>query len=219
MGWLFSSSSFNTSKSMQCYNEKLAGLCAACELFNPKNYINGMFSGYKYHCAKNNCYVRWDEPACRRISKIDPERVDCVERYYDVSGRRFFILTAIFEILGIPFENRIYTEIANMIQNARLEAIQQEDIEVQRNVIEYDIVGMDIANCLRNDPNKAEICANLLNNELVRIYCLIGKGETNEAMLMYREMVKKLYIRYHNKENYAEIIDSKTFEKKKIKTI
>ena len=214
MGWLFSSSSFNTSKSMQCYNDKLAGYCASCELLNPKNYVSGMFSGYKYHCAKNNCYVKWDERACRRISEIDPERIDCVARYYDLTGRRYFILTAIFEILGIPFENRIYTEIANMIQKARLEAIQQEDIETQRNVIEYDIVGMDIANCLRNDPNKTEICGDIFNNELVKIYCLIETNKTDEAMLMYREMVKKLYIRYRSKEDYADLIDSKTFVKK-----
>lgn len=208
MGWLFSSSSFNTSKSMQCFNEKLVGKCVSCELFNPKNYINGMFSGYKYHCARINAYVKWDEPACRRISEIDPERVDCVERYYNVSGRRYFILTAIFEILGIPFENRIYTEIAAMIQAGR------EDMTTRVNAIEYDIVGMDIAICLRNDPNKTEICADLLNNDLVKIYCLIETNKTDEAMLIYREMVKKLYIRYREKNDYAEIIDSKTFVKK-----
>lgn len=215
MGWLLSSSSFNTSKSMECFNEKLVGYCASCDKYNLKQSL----SNNKRHCARINAYLRWDEPACSRVSEIDPERVDCVARYYDLTGRRYFILTAIFEILGIPFDNRIYTEIAAMIQKARLESIQKDDINTQRNVIEYDIVGMDIANCLRNDPNKTEICADLLNNDLVKIYCLVEKNDNNQAMLMYREMVKKLYIRYHDKENYAEIIDAKTFENPKIKII
>ena len=213
MGWLFSSSSFNTSKSMECFNRNMVGKCAACEVFNPKNYVSGMFSGYKYHCARNNAYYKWDEPACRRIQEIDPERVDCVQRYYDLTGRRYFILTAIFEILGIPFENRLYTEIAAMIQSSR------EDMTTRVDAIEYDIVGMDIANCLRNDANKTQICADLLNDDIVKIYCLIETNKTNEAMIMYREMVKKLYIRYRQKDDYAELIDAKTFGNNKIKTL
>ena len=204
MGWLFSSSSFDKSKSMECFNNKLVGLCASCDKYN----LSQCLSNNKRHCARINAYLKWNEPACSRISAIDPEKVDCVARYYDLTGRRYFILTAIFEILGIPFENRLYTEIASMIQASR------EDMTTRVDAIEYDIVGMDIANCLRNDSNKTEICGNLLNNDIVKIYCLIGTNKTDEAMLMYREMVKKLYVRYREKEDYAEIIDSKTFEKK-----
>ena len=213
MGWLFSSSSFNTSKSMECFNRYLAGTCSSCEYFNPKNCISGMFSGSKYHCSKNNAYYPWNDRVCSKISEIDPERIDCVQRYYDLTGRRYFILTAIFEILGIPFENRIYTEIAAMIQAGR------EDMTTRVDAIEYDIVGMDIAMCLRNDPNKTEICGEIFNNDLVKIYCLIETNKTDEAMLIYREMVKKLYIRYRSKEDYAEIIDTKTFEINKVKSL
>ena len=209
MGWLFSSSSFNTSKSMECFNDKLVGYCASCDKYNLKQSL----SNNKRHCARINAYLRWNEPACSRVSEIDPERVDCVQRYYDLTGRRYFILTAIFEILGIPFENRLYREISTMIQSSR------EDMTTRVDAIEYDIVGMDIANCLRNDVNKTQICADLLNDDIVKIYCLIEKNKTNEAMIMYREMVKKLYIRYRQKDDYAELIDAKTFENNKIKTL
>ena len=209
MGWLFSSSSFNTAKSMECFNEKLVGYCASCDKYNLKQSL----SNNKRHCARINAYLRWNEPACSRVFEIDPERVDCVARYYDLTGRRYFILTAIFEILGIPFENRLYTEIAAMIQSSR------EDMSTRVDAIEYDIVGMDIANCLRNDANKTQICADLLNDDIVKIYCLIETNKTDEAMIMYREMVKKLYIRYRQKDDYAELIDAKTFENNKIKTL
>ena len=209
MGWLFSSSSFNTAKSMECFNEKLVGYCASCDKYNLKQSL----SNNKRHCARINAYLRWNEPACSRVSEIDPETVDCVARYYDLTGRRYFILTAIFEILGIPFENRLYTKIAAMIQSSR------EDMTTRVDAIEYDIVGMDIANCLRNDADKTQICADLLNDDIVKIYCLIETNKTDEAMIMYREMVKKLYVRYRQKDDYAELIDAKTFENNKIKTL
>ena len=91
MGW-FSSSSFNTSESMRCFHDKLQGTCAACKNLNEKNYTNGMFSGYKYKCERVGSYVPWTERTCTRIDEVDPGKVDCVDRYYRFSGRKYFIL-------------------------------------------------------------------------------------------------------------------------------
>ena len=213
MGIFFSSSSFNTAKSMECFNDKMVGKCAACKVFNPDKSISKMFDGYKYHCAKNNAYYKWDAPACYRISVIDPEIVDCVDRYYKFTGRRYFILTAIFEILNMSMENSMYTKISSLIDMVR------ENATTEVEAIEYDIVGMDIANCLRKDVNREELCNYLLENYLVKIYCLISSDKINEAITIYKDMVKSLYIRYRNVDNYNEIINPELLTKNKMKTI
>ncbi len=211
MGLFFSSSSFNKAKSIICFNNNLVGKCASCTYMNPKNYLSGFFSGYKYHCVLKGGYYPWDDRPCRSLVEVDPEKVDCAERYYNFTGRRYFILTAIFEILGFNLDNRMYTEIKSLIDSVR------EDEATKVDAIEYDIVGMDIANCLRNDENRIEVCNDLFKNYLIKIYSLVVLKQKEEAVTLYREMVKNLYIRYRNMDNYSELIDAKRLETPKLK--
>ena len=210
MGWFFSSSSFDTGKSSRCFYDNLKGKCASCKNMNPDSYTSSLFSGYKYKCEEVGSYYSWDDRTCRRLDEVNPGIVDCVERYYKFTGKRYFILTAIFEILGIDLNSRLYTEISSLIDLVR------EDSTTEAEAIEYDIVGMNIANCLRKDRNNIEICNDLLENYIVKIYSLIGLNNTNEAIKLYKEMVKKLFIRYNNKENYSQIIDIEPLKKSKI---
>ena len=210
MGLFFSSSSFNTAKSCQCFYDKLAGTCGSCQMMNPKRYTGGTFSRYRYHCEKTGGYYTCDSTPCRSLREIDPATVDCVQRYYDFTGRRYFILTVIFETLGFSMDNRMYLEIASLIETIR------EDATTQVEAIEYDIVGMDIANCIRKDENRLEICNELFNNYIIKIYSLIELNKTNEAISIYKQMVKNLFIHYRNVDNYSEIIDAKNFENKKL---
>lgn len=213
MGLFFSSSSFNTAKSSQCFYDKLVGLCGSCENMKPKNFTSGLFSGYKYKCTSTGGYCAWNEKTCRRLVEIDPEKVDCVERYYNFTGRRYFVLTAIFEILNIDMDKPLYTKISSLIDSIR------EDASTEVEAIEYDIIGMDIANCLRKDENRVDLCNYLLENYIIKIYCLIGYNKINEAVTMYKDMVRSLYIRYRNIDNYNEIINSELLTKNKMKTI
>ena len=206
MGWF--SSSFDKGKSIRCFNDKLVGTCGSCKNMNPDNYTSGLFSGYKYKCEEMRSYMCWDDRTCRRLNEVDPGIIDCVDRYYRFSGRKYFILTAILEILGIDMNKVLYTEIEAMIDLVR------EDSTTEVESIEYDIVGMDIANQLRKDENRVELCEYLYHKYIIEIYKFIGHNKTNEAINLYKEMVKKLFIYYNNKENYGEIIDAKIFTKK-----
>ena len=205
-----SSSSFNTSKSSRCFYENLAGKCGSCVYMNPSNSTGGMFSGSKYKCTKRGSYYPWNDRKCSSIVEIDPERVDCCERYRQFTGRRYFILTAICEILGIDENNRLFNEIKTLTDLVR------DDETTTIDAISYDIYGPVIANQLRNDKDNVNICNFLLENYLIKVYCLIELNKTDEAIETYKDMVKYLYFRYRNINNYAEMIDAKNFENPKV---
>ncbi len=212
MGWLFgSSSSFDTSRSMKCFNNELYGKCGGCNYMNPENYTSGFFSGYSYKCTKKGGYYPWNDRVCYSVDYVDPERIDCVERYYNFTGRRYFILTAIFEILGFSLDNRMYIEIKSLIDSVR------EDETTKIEAIEYDIVGMDIANCLRKDEDKLELCNRLFENYILKLYCLVELNDIKSAIELYKNMVEYLYIRYRNRDNYQDLIEAKKFENPKLK--
>lgn len=210
MGWLFSSSSFDTSKSMRCFNNELVGLCGGCVYLNPKNFTSGLFSGYSYKCTRTGGYCKWNERSCSRVEWVDPERVDCSERYKDFTGRKYFILTAICEILGISENNRLFQEIKTLIDLVRT------DESTTKEAIGYNSFGPELANNLRHDEERVNISQYLLENYLIKIYSLIGLNNTSEAINTYKDMVMYLYMRYRNMDNYAELIDAKQFENPKI---
>lgn len=211
MGWLFGdSSSFDTSKSMRCFNNELYGKCGGCDYMNPRNYTSGLFSGYSYKCVNKGGYYHWDERACYNVSYVDPERVDCCERYKDFTGRKYFILTAICEILGIDENNRLFQEIKTLIDLVR------SDDETTREAISYDEFGPDIADKLRNDEERVNICEFLLKEYLIKIYSFIGLNNTSAAIEVYKNMVMYLYVRYRNMDNYRELINAKQFENPKV---
>ena len=211
MGWLFDSGpSFNTSKSSSCFYNELYGYCGGCNQMNPKNYSSGFFSGYSYKCERTGGYYSWHERACSRVEYLDPGRVDCCERYRLFTGRRYHILTVICEVLGFGYNNRLITEIIALIDSVR------SDKSKSREAIGYDEFGPEIANMIRCDQDKVELCNYLLYNYIVKIYSLIGYNKLDEAIEMYENMVRFLFYRYKNKDNYAEMINANQFENKKI---
>ncbi len=211
MGWLFSSSSFDTSKSMKCFNNELYGKCGGCEYMNSRNYSSGLFSGYSYKCVKKGGYYKWNDRVCYSVEYVDPEKIDCCERYKDFTGRKYFILSAISEILGFSLDNRLFTEIIALTD------IVRSDESTAREAIGYDAFGPEIADMLRMDRNRVELCNYLLYNYLVKVYSLIDLKKEEEAIKLYEDMVRFLFYRYRNMENQSEIIDAQIFENAKIK--
>ena len=203
-----SSSSFNTAKSSQCFYNELYGKCGGCTSMNPRNSSSSLFSGYKYKCLLRGSSYSWNERACSRATYIDPERVDACERYREFTGRRYYILTAICEILGIDMNNGLYREISTLIDLVR------EDETTTKEAIGYDTFGIEIANKLRMDEDRVEICNFLLKNYLVKVYCASKLNKIDEAINTYKEMVEYLFIRYRKIEN--SFIKTKTFNKKEI---
>ena len=211
MGWFFGGSSFDTSKSMKCFSNEFNGRCGGCVYMNPHNYSTGLFSGYTYKCTKKGGYYRWDDRPCYSIEYVDPEKVDCCERYKDFTGRKYFILSAICEILGIDSNNKLMTEIKSLIDVVR------KDGTTQREAIAYDEFGPEIADNLRSDSERVEICNYLLKDYIAPIYCFIRNNKLYEAIEMYENMVRFLFYRYQRMNNYEEIIETKCFENPKIK--
>ena len=92
----------------------------------------------------------------------------------------------------------------------------RNDESKTREAIGYDKFGPEIADNLRCDSDRIELCNYLLNEYIIKIYCLIGYNKLDEAIAMYENMVRFLFYRYNNMNNYAEMIDVKLFENKKI---
>lgn len=206
MGW-FSGPSFNTSKSSSCFYDYLYGKCGGCKQMNPHAGTSGFFSGYKFPCSRTGGSYRWDDISCSKVDYVDPNSVDCVERYRLFTGKRYYILTAICEILGIDFETVLFQKIRTLIDLVR------EDKTTTKEAIGYDTFGIEVANQLREDAEKEEICNFLLKNYLINVYSLIKLNKTKEAIELYKEMVKYLFIRYRE-QNY--LIEPSIFENKKI---
>ena len=132
------------------------------------------------------------------------------ERYRLFTGRRYYILTAICDVLGIDYDNRLITEIRALID------IVRSDKTKTREAIGYEKYGEEIANMIRCDNNRVELCEYLLDNFIVKIYCYIGYNNLSEAITLYENMVKYLYYRYKNMDNYAEIIKIDNVHTKKL---
>ena len=209
MGWLFGDSS--DQKSVDAKNEikrRYGSCCALCENLDINNMMaSGWFSSAKYKCYKGWCTLTERNSCVKEISADPNYGRDFTKVYEMITGRRYFILTAICEILGISKENRLYQEIKALIETVR------EDENTQKEAISYDSVGPLLADKLRADEDRINICNFLLENYLTKIYIAIGYNNTTDAINIYKDMVKYLFLRYKNIDNYSELIESKRFEK------
>ncbi|MBR3661592.1 MAG: hypothetical protein IKN63_06840 [Bacilli bacterium] len=210
MGWLFGSGSgFNAGRSSEYFYKYFAGKCASCEYFDINNRTSSsVLFGEKYKCTKRGSSVSWRENTCSRLKELSPSVVDCYQRYIKLT--RYYILTAICDILGIDENNRIYQEISALISTVR------EDETTIKEATLYNTYGPELADMLRSDSDKVSICEFLLENYLTKVCINIGFNKINEAINDYQDMVEYLYLRYKNIDNYAELIDSKGFENPKV---
>ena len=202
--------------------------CAACEGLcvnnnqldkdDNTNVISHFFSTeFKYKCGPKSGWLgreyRYlsEQRECFREGRELWYKRDFEELYRRLKQeRRYFILTAICDILGMDRDNRIYKEVKALIDLVR------SDETTQKEAIAYDSFGPEIAERLRQDPERVNICNYLLNNYLVQIYIHIGLNNTTEAINVYRNMVEYLFIRYRNMDNYSELINSSNFENPKV---
>lgn len=206
MGW------FNEEKSTRCLSEKLRNVCGGCDHLDVYNRVStGMFnSHYEYKCDLGG-YSKWDERSCSRYREVSSTDVDCVARYYEFTGRKYYyILTAICNVLGIKREDGLFQNFKTLIQ------IVRSDINTLDKAINYDIYGPMIADRIEQDLNKVELCKDLLANYLSKAFVAIAENRIEDAISIYEEMVKFLYVRYTRKDNLENIIDVDVIAKPKI---
>lgn len=214
MEWLFgSSSSFDTAKSIKCFNRELIGKCGSCTYMNIRNYTSSFFGGYKYKCEKRGGYYPWDDRSCYYIDEIDPGVIDCAELYKKFTGRTFsYVSSMIGIVLGLNLDEKPFANIK------LLKEISSNDLEKQEQINLYDVYGMQVATNLYFDPNQVNVCEALmpvLNN----VSDLVDSKNYDEAFNMYFEMVKQLYIRYSHSLVNASGFDyqNNIFEQERLK--
>ncbi|MBQ8891259.1 MAG: hypothetical protein IJ068_00120 [Bacilli bacterium] len=212
MSWLFGDSS--DKKSVDAKNEiktRYGNCCALCENLDINNMMaGGWFSSTKYKCYKGWCTLTERNSCVKEISADPNYGRDFTKVYEMITGRKYYILTAICEILGISMDNRLFTEIKALIELVR------DDESTIREAIGYDSFGPEIADMLRTDRERVELCNYLLNEYIIKVYSLIGLKNLDEAIKVYENMVRFLFFRYKNVDNYAEIIQAKRFENPKL---
>ena len=207
----------NTERYYRKIKSEFGECCAVCQYIDFNSFDKGWRGEVKYKCDRTwsakymfltdhqSCYrekryIYYDRDYEMVYQKILEER-----KYY-----RYFILTAICEILGFSYDNRLFTEIKALIDLVR------SDESTTREAIGYDSFGPEIADRLRMDPDRENLCNYLLNQYIIKVYSLIGFKKLDEAIKVYENMVRFLFYRYKNVDNYAEIIQAKRFENPKL---
>lgn len=197
--------------SIRCLNEHFLRTCGSCYLLNGAEAENRYGNG-KAYCSYVSYAHRLNESAgnCRKYDgPVDPDRRDYTKLYYNLTGRKYFILTVICEVLGISENHELYQEFKTLIQLVR------NDSSTEKEAIAYNIFGLEISEKLIKDENAYNICSFLLTNYLSKAFILIKENKTEEAINVYKEMVKYLFIKYRKVENYSNIIKEETFQNPK----
>ena len=106
--------------------------------------------------------------------------------------------------------NKFFTQIGTLIDLVR------EDAETKGEATMYDLVGPEIAVRLYRENNRVEFCTYLMTNYLSKAFVAIADNRLEDAISIYEEMVKFLYVRYTRKDNLENIIDVDVIAKPKI---
>lgn len=185
----FHSNEFSTHQS-QC------GSCA---------YSTVSTTALKCYCNKRRATYRLDE---RKCSYYQSDRSKDYDFWRDIYT--YYILTAISDILNIDKNNELYQEFMTLIQLVR------SDETTMKEAIAYDTFGPMLADNLYQDPNRVEICKNLLTSYLTKAFIAIKENRLEDAINTYVDMVKFLLVKYSSKDNYEIIIDVDTITNPKI---
>ncbi len=194
----------NTEKYYRKILSEFGECCAVCKYVKPDCVSRGWRSGEKkYLCDRTytpSYTFLTDHKSCYQSKKYMYYERDYQDIYNKIIEERkyfrYFILTVIFDILGLSFENEIYQEIKTLIELVR------EDDSTQNEANLYNNYGPEIANNLVFDEDRVKICHFLLENYIVKIYNLISSNNQEEAINVYKEMAYFLFLRYRNKDYY-----------------
>lgn len=200
--------------------------CALCEELQINlNQIDDRDNQYrsggvtKYRCDRKGRGTAWHLLGehgnyCFREEKYTWYYRDFYEIYSRLADEirrcRYFILTTICIVLNIDFSSDLYQKIKALIDSVR------EDMSTIKQSAVYDAFGPKLAEKLYTDPENVDMCKRLLENYLTEVYVLILQNKQEEAIQVYENMVKFLFIRYRNFEDYSNLINEESFENPKL---
>ena len=157
------------------------------------------------YCNKRRATYKLDEPKCRYYENNRSRNYDFWRDIYT-----YYVLTAICDILGIDKNNELYQEFVALIQLVR------SDASMEKEAVAYNAFGPMIATFLYQDPNGVELCKNLLTTYLAKAFIAIKENRQEDAIRIYEDMIKFLFVRYRNVEDFSNIIDQNQFPNPKV---
>ena len=168
---------------------KTCGECTYLDLSNGDIYG-------KFYCEK-----KWERHLstdiecgsfCRAYSRDYNTIRNANEYSINHSKSRCYLTTMLCNILKLP-DNNIYLE---TMRNFR-KNILQKDEKYKSLLVEYDIIGPKIAECLNNDPTKNSIAKQYFNNYIIPITNLINEKKYDLAVSIYTTMTNVLKVIYN----------------------
>lgn len=157
--------------------EKYENQCGSCYWLRDMNNDNTMFCGSsneKGHCIYlKNCYYP-DDKICSYYK----------EKSYNPGGG-CYITTIVCDILGYDDKSPVLETLRSFRTN-----IMQQDPKYAPILHEYDTVGPQIANCLRQE--EPGLVSMIFEKYIGPTAKLINDNKHNEAVNKYKEMTKSL---------------------------
>lgn len=162
--------------------------CGSCGHLDMNNY-----RGYKYYCKEKYTFCDPSDSKCWRYEPA--EDMGDNRDYYDIKKidrSDCYLTTIICEILGFEDDCDILA-VMRLFRNN----ILQKDLRYLNILVEYDMVGPEIASNLKKDENALWIAKELLEHYIKPIIVYINNRNYDAAVVLYQNMTNLL------KENYA----------------
>lgn len=155
--------------------------CRECECMDMKDVCS--YDSSKRYCTERREYYNPNDKACSRMK-------------YDESKKQpkggCYLTTIINNILGYP-DNGYALDTLRKFRNEYM----LNHPETYHILIEYDIIGPQIADALKNDPISVYIAKMHYENNIMPIVNLIEYGQYEIAILKYQNMTNQLRNYYH----------------------
>lgn len=155
--------------------------CSNCDWYdrNSTYYMNS-----NMHKCKNNGSWKCPTDSCKDHSR---EEVKSTSSSSEFKPTGCYITTMICDILG-------YSDDCEILSILRLfrENILKCDFKYTNLLLQYDIVGPEISNHLKNMENSYDYSKKLLDSFLIPCIYAIREGYVEEAVKIYKNMVETL---------------------------
>ena len=166
------------------YDSGFFGMGNTCSVSGEKKAISENY--YRSYCCND-----YNMSCCPIYKQYGP---------YVSSG--CFITTVTCEILGNPDDSQVM----NDLRRFRDEVLQKDE-KYYEILKEYDVVGPELADCIRNDKDREMMAKGLYENALLPIRKLILNNEYDKAVEKYYIMTLMLVSYYGLKHEYNSAKD------------
>ncbi len=179
--------------------ERYGKCCALCDRLDEYT-SQSSWSGTKYKCSKGWCKLTEVRSCCNEKSADPKYGRDYAYIYKLITGSRFYyILTAIYQVLGMSQNDNLYLELKALIE------VLREDETLQNEASLYENYGPSLANQLVEDKEAVSLCVYLRTTYLNVALELIKENKNSEALKIYFDMIIYLFNRYNKEEIKEEI--------------